>query len=89
MNAFEIELWVGVRHNGKFSHNVIRTELIHARNEQEARGKIMLKGGTTYVTGTLKIEASTEYLYSCKKIGTVRKQLYYEYSDGRRPIRVG
>ena len=65
-----------------------RVELIHARNEQEAKGKIELTVGKTYVTGNLKIEASAEFIYSCKKIGTVKKQLYYEYSDGRRPIKV-
>lgn len=88
MNAFEIDIWSQVKHNGKFSHTITRVELIHARNEREAKGKVKLIEGETYVTGELEIEASAEFIYSCRKTGTVRKQLYYEYSDGRSPIKV-
>lgn len=88
MNAFELDIWKQVKHNGKFSHTVTRMRLIHARNEREARGKVKLAEGETSLTGTLEIEVSAEFIYSCRKIGTVRKQLYYKYSDGRRPIQV-
>lgn len=88
MNAFEIDIWRQVKHNGKFSHTVTRVELIHARSEQEAKGKVKLTEGKTYINSNPEIEVSAEFIYSCRKIGTVRKQLYYEYSNGRRPIKV-
>ncbi len=88
MNVFEIDKWVQVCHNGKYSHTVTRTELIHARNEQEAKGKVKLKESKTWVSAALEIQVSAEFIYACRKVGTVRKQLYYEYSDGRRPIKV-
>jgi len=88
MNAFEVDIWKQVKHNGKFSHTIPRMELIHARNEQEARGKVELAGGELQKGYNLEIDVSAEFIYSCRKVGTVRKQLYYEYSDGRNPIRV-
>ena len=88
MQAFDIEIWRQVEHNGKFSHTVPRVELIHARNEQEAKGKVKLVEGKTQMVGDLEIQVSNEFIYSCRKIGTVRKVLFYEYSDGRTPRRV-
>ena len=85
MNAYRISVWRSVRHNGKFSHTVIREELIHARNETEARGKIALAPTREWASGTLTIVASSEFIYSARKIGTVRKQLFYVYSDGSSP----
>ena len=83
MNVYEIDIWCQVRHNDKFSHTVTRTELIHALSEERAKKKITLKPSVTREIGTLKIEASTEFIYAIRKAGTVTKQMYYEYSDGR------
>ncbi len=85
MNVYEVDIWYQVRHNDKFSHTVTRTKLIHALNEERAKKKITLKPSVTRETGTLKIEASPEFIYSIRKTGTVTKQMYYEYSDGRNP----
>ena len=81
MNVYEFMIWTAVRHNGNFSHNIERIERIHAMNEERARGKIILKETTQQMVGTLKLEASREYIYSTRRIGTVVKRMYYEYSD--------
>ncbi len=47
MNVFEIDIWRQVKRNGKFSHTITRMKLIHARNEQEAKGKVELTDGKT------------------------------------------
>lgn len=86
MNAFRISVWKSVTHNGKFSHTIAREELIHARNEAEALCKITLAPASKSPVGsTLNIDVSSEVIYSAKKIGTVRKQLFYVYSDGSSP----
>ena len=90
MNVYEISIWRGVKHNGEFSHNVQRMELIHARNEAEARGKVTLTPSKTYESNSsLKIEASAETIYSCRKTGTVLVKPFYVYSDGRTPRPTG
>ena len=86
MNAYDINIWTSVTHNGKFSHKVQRKVLVHARNEAEAKSKIMLAPEKHYDTDNLHIVASAEYIYSCVKFGTVKKELHYTYSDGRHAI---
>ena len=88
MNVFEIDIWCRVQHNGEFSHTVTRIELIHALNEERARQKITLKKGGTRNSNGLTVDWSDEFIYMVRKAGTVTKQLYYEYSDGRHPRRV-
>ena len=89
MNAYEISIWRGVKHNGEFSHNIQRTELIHARNEIEARHKVTLAQGYLQNITSLQIEVSGEFIYSCRKIGTVKIEKFYVYSDGRTPRPAG
>ncbi len=88
MNVYEINIWRSVYHGGKFSHTGTRMELIHALNEERAKSRITLAKEKTWESGTLLIRASSETFYSVRKTGTVTKQLYYEYSDGRSPRRV-
>jgi hypothetical protein len=91
MNAYEIDIWRGVKHNGVFSHNDVRVELVHARNEEEAREKITLREGyihNSFGACDLVIEVSSETIYSCRKIGTVCIKPFYVYSDGRSPVLV-
>ena len=89
MNAYGVEIWKGVRHNDKFSHNINRFEIIHARNEVEAKNKITLAQGYIQNIPALQIEVSGEFIYSIKKMGTVKIEKFYVYSDGRtpRPVR--
>ncbi len=85
MNAYEFRIWKSVKHNDKFSHNLERTQLIHARNETEATNKITLEKGNTHKLQNLIITVSDEYIYSTIKIGTVTIKPFYVYSDGRTP----
>ncbi len=84
MNVYEIEIWRQVKHNDKFSHTITRMELIHARNEERAKAKITLAQEKRQ-SGIMEIVVSSEFIYAIRKTGTVTKQLYYEYSDGRTP----
>ncbi|KKM76441.1 hypothetical protein LCGC14_1380020 [marine sediment metagenome] len=85
MNVYELNIWYQVAHNGKFSHTVQRTEVIHALNEERALGKIVLAGKRSHVAGTLTIDVTAEFIYESRRTGTVVKKMYYEYSDGRNP----
>ena len=90
MNAYEVDVWRGVQHNGKFSHNDSRVELIHARNEEEARKKITLREGhVDGLTSGLNINVSSESIYSVRKIGTVKIGRFYVYTDSEGSTRVG
>ena len=72
MNAYVIEIWRSVKHNDKFSHTINRFEIIHSRNEAEAKNKITLAQGYIQNLPALQIEVSSEFIYSAKKIGTVK-----------------
>ena len=85
MNVYEIVIWCTVKHNSVFSHTVSRVEVIHALNEERAKKKLTFKEGSTQEAGTLTIEVSSETIYAIRKAGTVTKQMYYVYSDGREP----
>ena len=85
MNVYEIDIWRSVYHGEKFTHNAQRQELIHALNEDRAKKKIELADERVWQSGTLVIRAAQEVIYSIRKTGTVTKQLYYVYSDGRTP----
>ncbi len=85
MNVYEIDIWRSVKHNGEFSHTVQRKEIIHALNEERAKKRITLAESKTWDSDGLKTEVSSEFIYRIAKTGTVRKKLYYEYSDGRSP----
>ena len=86
MNAYLVDIWTGVKHNNKFSHNVQRVELVHARNENEAKTKVTLVKGYKKLVGDLALDVSNETIYSVRKIGTVRIKRCYVYSDGRSPV---
>jgi len=85
MNVYEFDIWRSVKHNGEFSHNVPRTQLVHALNEAKARERIILAQGKAWANGLTTIETSSEFIYSTRKTGTVTKQMFYVYSDGRTP----
>ncbi len=85
MNVYEIDIWCGVKHSGVFLHNAIRFELVHALNEERARKRIKLAEVKTMGSEPHLIEVSAEFIYSVRKTGTVTKQMYYVYSDGRSP----
>lgn len=88
MNAYGIDIWRGVEHNGKFVTNANRFEVIHARNEQEAKSKITLAKGYTQELPALTIKVSAECIYSVTKLGTVKIEPYYVYSGDKSPISV-
>lgn len=88
MNVYEIEIWRGVRRSGEFSHNARRSELVHALNEERARKKITLAEGKVMGQEPNLVEMSAETIYSVTKTGTVTKQMFYVYSDGRNPRQV-
>jgi hypothetical protein len=88
LNAYRIDIWRSVKHNDKFICNVQRVQIIHARNEVEAKSKIILKGETINNLPDLIIKVSSEFIYSCEKIGTVRIEPFYIYSNGRSSISV-
>ena len=88
MNVYEIDIWYQVTRNGNFSHTVRRMELVHALNEDRAEKKITLKKGGSHESNGNTTSWGDEFIYSISKTGTVTKQLYYEYSDGRSPRRV-
>ena len=90
MNVYELAIWRSVKHDGVFSHNGTRLEVIHALNEERARKKITLAPEKKYGTGGQHtIEVSGEFVYSVRRTGTVRKQVFYVYSDGRSPRPIG
>jgi hypothetical protein len=80
MNAYRIDMWRSVKHNGVWVTTVSRTEIIHARNEKEARSKIILKEAYVNNLPQLKIETGNEFINSCEKIGTVTIEPFYVYS---------
>jgi hypothetical protein len=83
VNAYKLHIWTAVKHNGKFTHNVQRRKIVHARNSDEAKGKVKLKEAKSYnLPNTFMVETSAEYIYQVEKIGTVIIQPYYVYSDG-------
>ena len=86
MNAYEIVVWRSVKHNNGFSHNDGRVVLVHARNEEEAKKKVVLRVGCVIRLIDLIIDVSAEFIYSTRKIGTVRIERFYVYSDGRSPV---
>lgn len=85
MNVYEADIWCAIYHGDEFSHNVRRQQLIHALNEERAHKKIIL--APAQITSAYRTGA--EFIYRLTKTGTVRKELYYVYSDGRspRPVR--
>lgn len=85
MNVYEAHIWCRVKHNGEFSHNGQRFELIHALNEERARKQIVLADSKTWGEGTQRVDIASEFIYSIEKTGTVKKQMYYVYSNGRSP----
>ena len=85
MNTYEFDIWYQVTHNGKFSHTVIRTHLVHALKEERARKKVTLQKGKTWGEIGIEIVSGDEFIYRVRKTGTVKKQMYYVYSDGRNP----
>ena len=86
MNVYEIDIWCSVKNDGKFSHNARRTVLVHALNEERARKKITLSPAIKLgMGGQSTVEASKETIYSVRKTGAVKKQMFYVYSDGRNP----
>ena len=65
--AYEFIIWRPVLHNGKFSHNVIRREVLPAPSE-EAHPAVRLKGREeTIVTENLTVIAEPEYVKSVRK----------------------
>jgi len=88
MNVYEISIWRSVYRNGTFSHTVQRMELVHALNKGKAKERITLAKAHVSGANPPYDEVSDEFIYSIRKTGTVTKQLYYEYSDGRPPRRV-
>ncbi len=85
MNVYEFDIWCSVRHSGKFSHTAMRFQTVHALNEERAKRKVTLAQSKTMGTEPHLIEAAAEFIYSVRKTGTVKKQLFYVYSDGRTP----
>lgn len=90
MNAYEVNIWASVKHNGIFSHHIERELVIHARNVGEAKNKVYLKKGCIN-TGNdkLNIEVSEEFIESVYLIGEVEIHPHYVYSgNSRSPILV-
>ena len=85
MNVYEVDIWRSVYHNDKFSHTATRFQLIHALNEERAKRKITLAEEKVYTSGSLLIRATSEVIYHIQKAGSVTKQLFYVYSNGRTP----
>jgi hypothetical protein len=87
MHVYEADIWTSVYHNEVFSHTNKRVQLIHALNEERARKQITLAPESIWTApdGKLTIRSRAEYIYHLKKTGTVTKQLFYVYSDGRQP----
>ncbi len=86
MNVFEFDIWKQVLHNGKFTHTIPRMQLVHAMSKESAREKLSLAKGSTQMVGNTEIKVSNEFVYGVRRTGTVTRQMYYEYSDGRQPI---
>jgi hypothetical protein len=88
MNAYEISIWRGIRHNEKFIVNDQRTVIIHARNETEAKSKVKLAEPQHNNLDNIRIDVSKEFIYTVYKIGTVTIQPFYVYSNDRGSISV-
>jgi len=89
MNVYEVDIWCSVKHSGEFSHTSLRHQLVHALNEERAKKRVTLALARTMGSEPHLIEASAEFIYCIRKTGTVTKQMYYVYSDGRpsRPVK--
>ena len=85
MNVYEFYIWCSVTNGGEFSHNAERFQLVHSLNEKRARKKVTLEQPKTMGTEPHLVEVSGEFIYSIKKTGNVKKQMFYVYSDGRAP----
>ena len=83
MLGFRVYIWRSVKHNGEFVVNNERTEIVHARNEDEAKSKVVLAPAKHH-DGNLTIDVSAEFIYGVEKIGTVKvvTRKFYEYSNG-------
>jgi hypothetical protein len=88
MNAYEIDVWRGIKHNGEFVINDSRKVMIHARNQIEAINKVKLAETKTNKLDGLLIEVSAEFIYRITKIGTVKIEKFYVYSHGKSPTSV-
>jgi hypothetical protein len=88
MNAYGIDIWRSVKHNGEFVTNANRFVIIHARNEQEAKTKVTLAKAYINDLPALKMEVSAEIIYSVTKLGTVRIEPFYVYSGDKSSISV-
>ena len=75
-NGYELHIWRSVYHNGQFSHNLARTEIVHAWTEKQAVAIAQLAGEElTRVNDSLVVRASEEYVYCVRYLGRV----VYEY----------
>lgn len=72
MNGYKIVIWSSTYFGEKWSHNNMREEIVHARNEKEAGGKVTLKKETVH-SG---IKVSAESIYRVELLGMVR--IHYE-----------
>ncbi len=84
MKAFEFELWQPSYYEGKFTNNIQRFVIVHARNEDEARQLIPLRKGKEYPLHTTKDES----VYDVKDLGSVRIEKFYVYQKDKSPISV-
>jgi hypothetical protein len=84
MLGFRLHIWYSVKHNGEFVVNNGRTEIVHARNECEAKSKAVLAPAKHQIIGNLTIDCSPEFIYEAEKIGTVKTitRKFYQYSNG-------
>lgn len=89
MNAYVVDIWSSLKHNSVSLPATTRQLVIHARNTNEATSKVILNSGYIKELPGLKIEVGKEFVYSCRKIGTVTIEKFYTYSnDAHVPIRV-
>jgi len=81
MKGYKVYIWRTVNHNGEFSHHNEDIQIIHAKNEREARAKIReLKPAEHHeLVNGLVIDTSEEFVYSVEYLGRVRRRTVYDY----------
>jgi len=81
-NGYKLSIWRSIYHNGQFSHNLTRKEVIHAWSEQQARALTQLADEElTRVSDLLVVRAGEEYIYCIRCLGRVVYKYVVEYVE--------
>ena len=82
MNGYKFTLYQAVYHNGKFSHNLMKDKIVHAKTQPGAHAQVKaeLEPQTeTILESDMVILCGPQYIKSGRLLGTVRYRIVVEY----------